>query len=314
MNASDTEWFIIVNPNAGSGKTMSLWPPAQKRLDEHKIHYRAVLTSHRLHATALSREAASKGFRRILGVGGDGTVHEIFSGILSWCEQTGTDPAEFTIGILPIGSGNDWIKSTGIPGDTVKAVEQLAAGAFRTQDVIRVESPEGIRYMTNVGGTGFDSHVCRSVNSQKDSGKRSSRIYINALLSTIAHLGAISVAVRADGAEVFSGKCLSIALGEGRYSGGGMLQTSAADLDDGLLDAVIIPRMGIGKIVRELPRLFGGGLHESKAVKYLQCRELEIVPLDSASEDIYELDGEIEGRLPLKARVTGLKINILGVL
>ena len=81
--------------------------------------------------------------------------------------------------------------------------------------------------------------------------------------------------------------------------------------DDGLLDYTIIPKMGLGKIVREIPRLYNGNLNESKYVLGGKCRILQVVPMDEHSEDIVELDGEIEGRLPLTLEVTGRKINVV---
>ena len=311
MAETKSEWFIIVNPHAGSGKTISEWSVAQKYLDSTGSAYRAVLTNHKSHATALAFSAAAEGYRRIMAVGGDGTFHEIYSGILRWCTESGTDPREFCAGVFPIGSGNDWIKSVGIPHDHKQVCDLMLSESFREQDVIGVSCSDGTTYMANIGGIGFDSRVCEWVNRLKEAGRRSKLIYLNALLYTIRGMKSMNVQILADGEEVFTGECLSVALGNGRYSGGGMLQVPIARIDDGLLDVMIVPKQKIGSILKCLPKLFSGDLNESPQVRYLRCKHFQMLPLDSASTEIFEVDGEIEGRLPISVDVTGERINVL---
>ena len=173
------EWYIIVNPHAGSGKTMRYWVPAEARLQELGIPYNTVYTTHKRHAAELSALAARTGYRKIMAVGGDGSIHEVFEGVLGWCETSGTDPSEFYLAVAPIGSGNDWIKSFGVPKDVMKVLEIVARDTFVQEDVVRVTLAGGkVSWMANIGGLGFDSHVCERVNAQKDRGMRSSSIYL----------------------------------------------------------------------------------------------------------------------------------------
>ena len=84
-----------------------------------------------------------------------------------------------------------------------------------------------------------------------------------------------------------------------------------ADMNDGLLDAMVVPKMPILSVITELPKLFRGNLDESDKVKFTRCRELQIIPLDEKSRDIIEVDGEIEGKLPVTVTVTGTRINVI---
>ena len=312
MSETKTDCYFIVNPRAGSGRTMCEWLPAEHRLERSGISFVTALTDYKRHATALAYEAAASGYRRIYAVGGDGSVHEVFNGICSWCFEHGVPTEEFTIGVVPIGSGNDWIKSFNVPNDVDEAVDLICKGSVVPMDVIEVSSCAGKRlYMANIGGVGFDSHVCQRVNSQKESGKRGKLIYLNALRYTILSFRSIDVCLVADGRSVFSGPCYSLAFGNGRYSGSGMRQVPLAKVDDGLLDYTIIPKLSLGKIVREMPRLYQGNLNESKYILGGKCRVLQVVPMSEGSDDIFELDGEIEGRLPLTMEVTGSKINVV---
>lgn len=317
MNVTKTDWFFIVNPHAGSGKTMCEWIPAEQKCMKLGIPYTTSYTDYKRHATSLAYEAAAEGYRKILAVGGDGSVHEAFNGIMEWCDKTGTDPSEFTLAVAPIGSGNDWIKSLDVPHDMDKVIGLLAENSIGKMDVVRLESgsieSEGnsICYMANIGGIGFDSHVCERVNKQKERGRRNKRIYLNSLLYAMRHLKPIKLSVLVDGKELFSGECLSVALGNGRYSGSGMRQVPGAVMDDGLIDITVIPKMSFFAMLKELPRLFTGTFNESGKIAGGRGRILQIIPLDASSRDIIELDGEIEGRLPATFSATGKMINVI---
>lgn len=312
MTEIKADCYFIVNPRAGSGKTMRSWVPVERQLYMAGFPFCTVMTDHKCHATHLAREAAQKGYRKIVAVGGDGSLHEVFNGICSWCEDNGVSFDEFFLGVIPIGSGNDWIKSLGVPHDVQKASDLIRKGSCMRMDVVRLTSAGGKRaYMANVGGLGFDSHVCKRVNTQKESGQRGRMIYLNALIHTVFNLSAISLCLLADGREVFRGLCYSVALGNGRYSGSGMRQVPRAKLDDGLLDYMIVPKMPISRLLGAAPKLFTGTLDRCDKVISGQCRELQIMPMDSASSDVYELDGEIEGHLPLTVEVLQGQINVM---
>lgn len=312
MDDIKTEWFFIVNPRAGSGKTMSLWVPAEQKLQKLGISFVTAMTDHKRHATELAFEAAQKGYRRIVAVGGDGSLHEVLSGIARHCDENGVDPSGFTIGVMPIGSGNDWIKSLGLPNDLDNMISLIENESIGKMDLVRVLSSGGkVSYMANVGGTGFDSHVCSRVNLQKEGGKRGKLIYLDALRYTITHLSPINLKVLADDQPVFEGVCYSIALGNGRYSGSGMRQVPKAEIDDGILDYMIVPKVKLKTMLKEIPRLFNGTIDESGVVVSGKCRSLRIMPLDDASADIIELDGEIEGKLPLSIDMDGRQIHVI---
>lgn len=313
MTESKTDcYFFIVNPRAGSGKTMFEWLPAERKLKRLGIPCDIAMTDHKRHATALAYEAASKGYRKIIAVGGDGSLHETFNGICRWCARTGTPTEEFLLGVVPIGSGNDWIRSLGVPNDTSEVVDLIRKNSVGVMDVVRIKSSGGrLAYMANIGGVGFDSHVCKRVNIQKESGRRGKMIYLNSLRYTIFNLKPVYISVVADGEVIFTGQCFSVALGNGRYSGSGMRQVPLAVMDDGLLDYAVIPKAPLAKVLKELPRLFSGTLNQSEYVISGKCRSLQIVPMDEQSADIFELDGEIEGLLPMSVEITGHQINVI---
>ena len=313
MPSIKPDWYCIVNPHAGSGKTMSEWAVAEERLTALSVPYKTSLTNYKFHAEKLAFEAAAHGYRKILAVGGDGSVHEVMNGVLRFCAETEAAPEDFTLAVIPIGSGNDWIKSLGIPHDTRAAVDLIVEGHFSRQDVVRVEtdllSPEAssprVSYMANIGGVGFDSRVCERVNALKEQGKRSRLIYLGALLSTLFHTRAFHACLKADGETVFDGEAYSVAFGNGRYSGGGMRQVPLSEIDDGLLDYMIVPKAPLWRLLTQLPRLYNGTVNQSGLLISGRCHELEMT-----GDNIVEIDGEVIGNLPLRLTMTGRQIGV----
>ena len=307
-------WFCVVNPHAGSGKTLSEWEKAQKALQAARIPYQTSFTQYKNHARELVAEAASQGYRRFLAIGGDGSVHEVMSGVLSFAEGAGMEPEEFTVGVIPIGSGNDWIRTLGIPHEVGAAVGLLEGPSLGREDVVRVSctsqdpaaaDAERVCYMANIGGVGVDSHVCDRVNALKDKGKRGKLLYLKALLYTLCHAHSFSTRIVADGVCVFEGEAYSVAFGNGRYSGGGMRQVPLAQIDDGLLDYMIVPKAPLLRIFTQLPRLYLGTAHKSSLLLSGRCKTLEM-----SGENIIELDGEIVGKLPLRICMTGHQVCV----
>jgi len=300
------DWYCIINPLAGSGKTMHEWRTAENQLTKLEVPFKTTLTNYKFHATVLAYEAALHGYRKILAVGGDGSVHEVLQGIMQYVEEKEVPAEDFTLAVIPIGSGNDWIKTNNVPHDTEKVVKMIARESFGMMDIIKMETSSGVHYMANVGGTGFDSHVCERVNALKERGKRSSRIYINALINTIISLKKINAKVVADGKTVFEGCAYSMALGNGPYSGGGMRQVPEAVNDDGYVDYLIVPKISVLRIAQEAHRLFDGTINDTNCLISGRCRELLV-----SGDDLVEIDGEIKGNLPLKLTVTGSQIKVL---
>ena len=222
--------------------------------------------------------------------------------------------------VLPVGSGNDWVKSVGVSRDIQQAVSCIAAGITGKQDVAKVSmldasdlnaEPLSVSYMSNVGGVGLDARVCEIVNRKKERGKRGKKLYVTALLYCIRHRVPIRAKVVCDGVEVFSGKYLSIAFGIGKYSGGGMRQTPDAVMDDGMLDVTVIPDIPIWKIAKEVPKLFTGKFNTVDVLTLAKCREVYVLPEGEADAEPVEVDGEVVGRAPVRMEILDQQINVI---
>ena len=218
---------------------------------------------------------------------------------------------DFTLAVIPIGSGNDWIKIHNIPDNISDTVALIKKGSFASQDIMKVTTATSCSYMINIGGVGFDARVCERVNRKKDMGKRGRLLYISSLIHNLFHYRPSPMEIRMDGKTVFSGNCFSIAVGIGKYSGGGLRQTPDAIPDDGLADVTVIPPLPLLRIAAEARRLFDGSITKVKELVSGRCRTLTVAPA-GADAEIIEVDGEIVGRLPASFDMLPGKIRVLG--
>lgn len=318
MNAITDRWLIVVNVFAASKRAGSVWKKAAAILDEAGLQYHVRFTGSPDNAMTLSVKAAAAGYRRFVAVGGDGTVHDVLNGIATYVSQAdGVSLSDFTLAVLPVGSGNDWVKSAGVPRDLGQAARMIAEGKTGRQDVVRVSvmdedgSPLVESYMANVAGIGLDARVCEIVNRKKEQGRRGRFLYVSALMYCIRHRSPIKAKVICDGVEIFDGKYLSMAFGTGKYSGGGMRQTPLAVMDDGLLDVAIIPDISMWVIARKAPTLFTGTFHKVDVLTQARCRELQVIPYGNADAEPVEVDGEVIGHVPVKMTVLPDQINVI---
>ena len=321
MQAEKNHWLVVVNVFAASRKAGSVWKKAAAMMEEAGVPYKAKFTGGAFNAIEIARKACAAGYRKFVAVGGDGTVHDVLNGIAGYVAEAGSGVtfSDFTLGVVPLGSGNDWVKSTGVPKDLQKAVDIIAAGHTGQQDVVKVSvlDPSDLQtsvtdsYMVNVGGVGLDARVCEIVNRKKERGYRGKQLYVSALLYCIRHRVPIRARIVCDGVEVFSGKYLSIAFGVGKYSGGGMQQTPLAELGDGLLDVTVIPDVSLWTIAKEIPKLFTGKFHTVPVLTLAKCREVLVLPYNEADAEPVEIDGEVVGRAPVRMEVVPEHINVV---
>lgn len=334
MVVSDNKgiWYAVVNIFAASKKAGSMWRRAERQLVAESVQFCSEMTGDHGNAMNLTCVACEKGFRNFIAVGGDGTVHDVLEGIVFFIESrrlVGDDISleDFALAVIPVGSGNDWIKTTGVPKDIVKAASLLSSGRLKKQDVVKVsildpsslpeEKSMKVVFMANVGGVGLDARVCEKVNKEKSRGKRGKSLYVRALIYNIIHRVPAFARVFCDGKKVFEGAYLSMAFGIGKYSGGGMRQTPDAVMDDGMLDMTVIPDLPIMTIAKEAPKLFTGNFLTVKELTSARGRGFIIVPYDPeipchvVNGELVEVDGEVVGRAPVKLEVMDGQLNIL---
>ena len=314
-------WLIVVNVFAASKKAGELWRRAESLLKQEGISYECRYTGDSGNACRIAEDSAREGYRKFVAVGGDGTVHDVLNGIMFFVDSPELKTVrleDFYLAVLPMGSGNDWIKSLGIPRDVKNIVGLISSGLFGRQDVVKVSlkdesgSPKSVTYMANVGGVGIDADVCRIVNVNKKMGMSGKILYVKALIQCLMRRVPVVARVLCDGEEVYHGKYFSIAFGIGKYSGGGMRQTSDAVMDDGLLDMTIIPELGALTIAMKAPQLFTGTFSRIKQLVSKRGTKIEVIP--DNGRPYVEVDGEVIGTAPVCMEIMGQQINVLTIM
>lgn len=302
---------MIGNPASASASTGDAWNKVVKQLKDGGLEVEVLATKHAGHAIELAKEAAAKGVRKFIAAGGDGTIHEVMTGILRFADQSKTSMGDFTLAALPYGTGNDWIRTPGIPEDVEKAAECIIAGKTAKEDVVRMTFPQGVFCMANIGGIGVDAEICQRTNRLKEKGRKGQFLYtMVAPISTFARKRH-KVEVTLDGEVAYSGGLFTATLGNGAYRGGGLIQTAQdTKWDDGLLDISIMPGVNHLKGMQMMMHCLSGDLAVQPGMVTRKFKKMTIKPLDNGA-DIVEVDGEIPGTLPLTMEVTGEQINII---
>ena len=306
--SSTDRWRIIINPNAGRRKGKRDWSAISELLNRYEFDYESVFTKGKHDAIELVKESIISGFRKFIIVGGDGTMNEAVNGVFI---QDRCPAEEITLGMITVGTGNDWGRMFGIPLDYEGAIKVIKSGNSIRQDVgiVFYETDKGKkhRYFINIAGLGFDAIVVRNSNRQKEKGRSGKSIYYWTLLKSLFLYKSTHTRVVVDGHET-SNDTFSISLGIGRYSGGGMRQTPDAMVDDGLFDITIIKRMRKGEIIRSLKKLYDGTILDHPKIEFFTGKDIEIF-----SEPLIHLeaDGESLGYSPIELKIIPGGLNVV---
>ena len=266
---------LIVNPTAGTGYAQKVAAQLEAALQKRGVSHELIFTEHPGHATELAQAAAQRSdCEAVLSVGGDGTAYEVACGLLH---------TQKPLGMIPAGTGNDFIKTTGTPKDPMAALDFILTHKPRPVDIGRLND----RMFLNVCGTGFDVMVLDNAENAKKH-FRGLLPYMIGLLRAIFHYHPVHVCLQVDG-QSMEKDVLVGTIANGRYIGGGIPICPAAEPGDGLLDLLVVDDVPRRRIPRYLPALMGGKLLTLPIAKHVRCRE---ITLRSPSMRL-NVDGEI---------------------
>ncbi len=261
-------------------------------------------------AERIAREGVRSGIERIIVAGGDGTLSEVVTGLLS--AQLG-DYA--VIGLLPLGTASDFARGLGQSPDVDAAIERLAAGKTSRVDAGRVtyrtdERQEVTAYFANIASFGLSGVVAELVNrATKVFGGRIS--YILGTVRGVARYRSDPVSISVDGELVFDGPLSFAAVANGPYFGAGMRVAPNARIDDGVFDWVIVPGMPRLSLLGKIPLLYSGS--HIRDPQILQGRGRVIEARGEAGPVLLDVDGESLGMLPARFEILPQAITLIGL-
>ncbi len=273
---------IILNPASDQGRAVN----EQEKIERLAIaHSEAdvVLTERRGHATELAREAVRAGYDLVVAAGGDGTVHEVLNGIMH------DGKAGAMLGVIPIGSGNDFAFPLNIPLNVTAAVEHLFTGTPHTVDVARIEDENGrFAYFDNNFGVGLDAVVV--IKKEKMVKMRGFMLYFwSAVHSLIFYRDEPNVIIQFDD-EIAQHPLAFMAIGVGPRGGGGFFLTPDAKQDDGCIDSCTVVPSNRAVYVNLLLKGIKGNHINAKQVT---MRKSKRIILQSDQPLPIHIDGEV---------------------
>jgi YegS/Rv2252/BmrU family lipid kinase len=303
------KWLIIVNPNAGIKKGVKDWPLISRLLNSAGIFHLCVLTEHRNHANQLAGYFIEEGYRNIAVVGGDGTMNEVVNGIF---QQKYISPAAITLGMIPVGTGNDWCRTFGIPFDYESAIRILKNGKTFLQDVGKIsyfKNQDPVqRFFINIAGMGYDALVAKKTNISKEKGKGGPLTYLYFVFSSLFQYKFIEAIIEIDDQQVFKGEMFSMNVGICKYSGGGMMQVPAAVPDDGLFDVTLIKKTRKWMVIRYANKLYDGTMVN---LPFISTFRGKLIRIRSVGKIYLEADGESLGHSPFVYEILPQSLKVV---
>jgi diacylglycerol kinase (ATP) len=282
---------LIVNPAAGQGAGARATPQIEHWLRELGVAYDLVHTERPGHAIALASAASHNGYSAVVAVGGDGTANEVLNGLM----QVPASDERLPLGVLPVGTGNDFGHAIGIPHDLQAACRCLQRGQKRWIDVGRVcggQWAEG-RYVGNGVGIGFDVTV--TLEAKKLKRLSGALAYMVAVLKTLfLYYQAPLITVEANG-EVFQKHYLMISAMNGQRFGGAFYTAPHARPDDGEFDLVLAQQVSRPAMLALVGRYLRGTQLSHPKIEAMHARRITIQAeggLNShADGEVFMIDG-----------------------
>jgi diacylglycerol kinase (ATP) len=294
----NTKFLAIVNPAAGGGKSGQLATGMLEKVRQTGIALTVARTSRAGEATEIARRAYAEGTRNFLAVGGDGTSFEIINGLFPDAETQGRP----TIGLLPLGTGNSFLKDF-----TKRGVEHTIAAlqkhSRRACDVVRLRHAHGQLYFLNLLTLGFPADVAETTNRRfKRWGELGYILGVFTRLVQLEHLAFPHRLAETEAKELDRNPALFLSFNNSKFTGGHMMIAPNADPTDGQIEYVRWGPIGRLGLIWTLPRLFTGThIHHRRAFRAatkridfelagpvnvmvdgesmrLECQSLEILP------------------------------------
>jgi len=273
---------IILNPSAGSIDDIDEITARLAGLPNAEVH----LTDRPGSAARFAKTALKKGRDTIIAAGGDGTLNEVINGI-------GENLGNAAVGLLPLGTGNDFGRSIEMPTDLDAALEVMRAGETRAIDLVRVTSDE-VRYFVNVSAGGFSGLVNEKLTPEM---KKSwgPLAYLRSAAAALPELRAYRTTLALDNTESITMELYNVVVANGRYVAGGRLIAPEASIDDGLLDVVLIPERPASELALLVAQIALGTHMSSAAVVHRRAAKLTV---NSKPGMWFNVDGELVGNEP----------------
>lgn len=293
IDIANYEWQIITNPNALTKERTFLKNVFIDQFDAQHIHYQFHVANGQNCGAEKAKALCQEGCRHFIIIGGDGTINEAINGIY----DSGVDTTEIYVAIVPLGTGNDYCRTLGMPNQPDDIIKAILTGNFAQNDVGIVETIQNDeiiakRHFINIAGFAFDAAVINKTVGEKPK-ILPSLIYILNLVKVLFGYKCTEVTIKA-GDETLTAPMFTIAVGIAQYNGNGMRQVPMANPSDRLFDVVTIREVSAFKVISKVKQLFSGEhIKTLPEAKVFKCDTVEITGNP-------QILGEVEGEMLVK--------------
>ena len=286
----------VVNLKSANGKTEKLWPQIKQTLSGAIGNIEIVPTTGPYTAPDITRKAIKSGFNRIISIGGDGTLNEVVNGFF---ENDKPINPQAILGVISMGTGADFIKTTGIPKPYQEAVQVIKKANTKLMDIGKIKfvshnGKETVRYFINIADAGIGGETVDRVNrTTKAFGG-----FISFLWGTIMTLITYKnkkIRIILDTNKPYNAEINMLAIANCQFFGGGMHIAPKAIPDDGVFDIVTIGNVGFIDFLRNSSKIYKGTHINNPMVGYANAIHVE---LNSKDRVLLDVDGEQPGTLP----------------
>jgi diacylglycerol kinase (ATP) len=287
--------YIIFNPTAGSVTNAGRTLAALKRLRPTAV----LITKKSGDAEKWSRQSVRAGCEYIVAAGGDGTLNEIVNGIARARHRP-------RIGILPLGTGNDFARTLDLPFSLEENIDILRASKTRAIDIVRVQSDRA-RYFVNVSAGGFSGMV-RDKITPKIKRNWGPLAYIRGAAAALPKLHAYKTRIVLDEREELSAALYNVVIANGRFVAAGLPIAPDADPADGFLDIILIPKRNGPEMALLAAEIILGRHFSSGAIIFRRAKKITV---RSRPSMWFNVDGELVGRAPAVFQILPRALNFV---
>ena len=268
-------WAVIINPQSRAGATKKKTSIIKRLLNLEKINFSYYKTRSAGDEINIVERAVEEGFRKFICVGGDGTIQKIIAGIQI---QKVCDPKKIVIGIVPLGTGNDWAKSIKVPLNIKRAMKKIKQGKTKKRDlgVVVIKGKRGIkkRYFISYSGGGCDAFMLNRLGPYKWLGKYA---YLACSIANFWFYKNTKIWIK--GEELSLSKSVFLCgVGVSKYTGGGMQIIKNPAGNNGLLNLTVAHDFTKIDIIKNFFNLFNGSIFNDPKVLTVVSSKIKIVP------------------------------------
>ncbi len=301
-----SKWLLIVNPSSGNGKGRSDSKNVQNLLLQKGVETDIFYSEYSGHSSVLVQQAIEKGYRKIISMGGDGTLNEVVNGIFN---QLIASINEITIAVIPVGTGNDWCKTFNIPKDYKQAVDVIVREKVIRHDIGVAENENNKkRYFINIAGLGYDGFVTEKISKMKQSGSGGKLFYLLWITWYLFQYKNTKIRFKIDGKEFPEEEIFTLSVCNCRFNGDGMMQAPSALPDDGMLNITVMKKISPFKSIISLPKMKDGTFVKMKEAALYTGKTVEVT---SSPQVITETDGELIGETPVRFSIIPNALNVI---